>query len=520
MPIRLDIDIELFSLPNAPPPDLAALQTAVETGLADFWPALGLPASPEVHIRMRPEPIDLFDFTLRINGVWMSVPLYHPAAPVAPLAFRIQHAIFTHRTQLITDEQLRLLRAQWIDRRQTALAWNSAPLPVWRALAALLLEHGFSLNRLENCFECWMPGKSPEAAFEMLISNPETLRMGLMVHPDLAAAQREIDPGWQTRFPEYYEETYLNWGVITPQVEVEIREDMPVEHFRIRFNDLWLPVLPGLGTNQVLYNRNDADSNYFVPTEGAFFATTPGNGQEALPFLSGPWAYVLDWVRYWTAQCAGWFVNSDITDALLDNLEENNRSLVIMIREQWPVHRLCGLLRYLLRENTSIRNLSEILDVLLRIDGPLLVDDTQNLLYFPPVSRVVTIPPGVAPEPYRTDQLAGQVRAGLKYPVAFPHMRGGVLPCYNLAPPLLRDLRDGFFRHAVPFPGTAFYHLLKTLNETACLDSPKPVLIVPTGIRAAAAEALLPYFPQMTVLGNEELPPFFVPQIKAIINEQ
>lgn len=517
MPIRFDIDIEVFAGPDAAP-DATALQAAVEAGLRECWPAFGLPAEPAVQVRALPEAADLFEFTLRFNGEWVPVPVAQPGLPAPPLAFRILHAIFTHRTRLITDEQLRLLRAQLTETDRPARSWTSAPLPVWRAAATLLLEHGYSLDRLDDCFEYWSPDRSPEEAFERLIERPEVLTMTLSVSPQLAAA----NPGaavsdWGALATGFYTEAFLNWGILLPQLQVETDKELSGGQFRLRLNDLWAPVLAGPEPGEVLYDRPGPDASVFVPTPGRYFAKTPGPEQPD-PAVDGPWTYVFDWIRFWSGQCPGWYVNTGIIDALLDNMEENNRALIVMIREQWPTHRLCALLRSLLREGVSIRNLAEILDVLLRVDGPLAVDDTQHLLFFSPVSRVVTVPPGAALRAPGIAQLAGQVRAGLKYPVSFPYMRGGVLPAYNLDPALLRDLREGFFEHAIPEPGTAFARLLKSIRTYTAAELPRPVLIVPTGIRAAIVTTLRPYFPQMAILGNDELPPFFIPQIQAIIN--
>lgn len=513
MPIRFDIDIELFTPPGAAP-DAAALRAAVESGLSAIWPAMGLPAEPAVQVRVNAEAPDLFDFILRFDGAWIPVPVCQPGYPDAPLAWRVLHTLFVHRARLITDEQLRQLRARLSAGGRPAASWTSAPLPVWRALATLLLEHGFSLDRLPACFEQWAPDRSPEATFERLIEQPEMLTMTLEVSPALADAQSESDPGWETRAIQFYQDAYLNWGILLPQIQVVKAQNAAFEQFRLRLNDLWAPVLPGLSPGTALFDRPGAAATVYAPASGRYYAPAP----EAEGVIEGPWGYAFDWVRFWTGQCAGWFINTEIVDALLDNLEENNRSLVVMIREQWPTYRLCALLRQLLREEVSIRNLPELLDILLRIDGPLAVDDTENLLYFPPVSRVVTVPPGAAPNALSMAQLTGQVRAGLKYAVTFPYMRGGVLPAYNLDPVLLRDLREGFFEKAVPLPGTAFYQLLKNIRTHTAADFPKPVFIVPTGIRAAAVAALRPYFPQIAVLGNDEVPPFFVPQIQAIIN--
>lgn len=507
MPIRFNIDICIFQ-PAAAPQEMERLKTAVSAGIDALWPEFGLPAQPEVSIQWADELPALFDFEIRLDGQTCPVPVYHPDRLIPPLEYRILNAVFQNRTRLLTDELLRQLRRQCLSETKTAAGWSSAPLSVWRALAVLLLEHGFGLYRLNECFSSWAPDQSPETAFERLIENPETLNMTLQVNPTLADKS-----DWESFLPAFYREIYEELGVLAPEMDIEVSETLSAGQFRLRFNDLWLPVLPGLQVGESLYVSTGA--GIFAPYRDRFYAKTPPiDDPLQAPEFDNPHTFILDWAKYWVGLSAAWYVNAGIVESLLDKLEDSNRSLVIMVREQWPVQRLCGLLRALLKDKVSIRNLSEILDVLLRIDGPLPVDDTEYLVYFPPASRVVTIPPGVAPAAFSTDQLVSQVRAGLKYPIAFPHLRDGLLPCYNIDPPLLRDLRDGFFHQGVPTPGSAFYQLLLSVRDVTDADYPKPVLLAPTAVRPAIARLMRPYFPQMTVLGAEEIPPFFIPQVK------
>lgn len=517
MHTRFAIDIDLFPQPGAPPPDAAGVQSAVERYLEAWWPALGLPQDPAVQVHLRPEAADLFDFALQLEGRPVPVTVLHPARQAPLLAFRIWQALFFHRTALISDEHLRLLRRTCLQNEKTAPSWSSAPLSVWKTLATLLLKNGFSLNRLGQCIVHWTPEKSAEETFEQLIENPESLQLVLEAGPGLAVAHTGTDPGWEERFPEFYRDIYQDHGVLLPEVLQKTSDNLLFEQFILRLNDLPVPVLPGLSEGQALYEPTDEPASCYRPAEGIFYSTDPGDDVSRTPAVPGPRAYVMEWIKYWVDTCGSWFVNAGIIDALLDKLEESNRSLIVMIREQWPTHRLCPLLRQLLNESVSIRNLPEILDVLLRIEGTLVVDDTAHLLYFTPVNRVVTTPPGAVPGEFSIEQLAGQVRAGLKFPIVFPHLHNGILPCYNLEPALLRDLRDGFFENATPTPGSAFEHLLKTIRDQTDTGQSGPVLLVPTSIRPAATAALQPYFPQLVVLGHEEIPPFFIPQIKGMI---
>ena len=519
MATYFNIDIELFTGPGAAAADSGRVQEEVAKGVQEFWSGLGLPAEPVVTVTSSAEARELFDFSLCLDGQWAPTPVCQDGFSAAPLAFRILSTIFEHRVRLISDEQLRQLRAQCLEQQKTATSWSSAPLPVWRSLATLLLQNGFSLDRLSACFENWSPGKNPEEAFERLIENFDALRLSLTVHPQLAAAHPAADPGWEARFPEVYREVYQELGIILPQLSLETDDALSFEQFRLRLNDLWLPVLPGLGATQQLYTNPAAAKKIYLPGKSADLALEPEQDNVLqTPAIAGPWAYVQDWVKYWVARCAGWYVNTGIVDTQMDQLEESNRSLIIMIREQWPTYRLCAILRRLLLEGVSIRNLPEILDVLLRIDGPLAVDDTQYLPYFPPVSRVVVVPPGAPSTDLTDDQLVGQVRANLKYPVVYPYMQGGVLPCYTFDPTLLRDFREGFFRETAPGPGSVFQALLQKIAEQTLPDFPRPVFLVMSSIRPAVQVALRPYFPEMVVLGQEELPAFFIPSVKSLIN--
>lgn len=516
MPTPFDITIDLFLLPEAPAPDRLALQAEVERGVVQLWTSMGLPATPVVSMRWSDVPAGMFDFSLWLGGQWTPVPVVYRSQAPAPLGLRILRAIFDQRAHLITDEQLRLLRRQCQGQGKIAPAWSSAPLAIWRDMAILLLQNGFSLNRLSACFEHWNPERSAGQAFERLIENPQTLALTLTVHPDLAKAHTEANPGWESSFSSFYQDIYQELGILLPEVQLETSDKLPYEQFQLYLNDLWMPVLPGLKPGQARYEESPAagSGSVFMPVSGRYYTATPAADHAG----TGPWTCVIEWVYYWVTNCAGWFVNTGIVDARMDVLEETNRALIVMIREHWPTYRICAVLRQLLREHVSIRNLPEILDVLLRIEGPIAVDDTKYRTYFPPVSRVVTISPGAPPAELTDEQLAGQVRANLWFQVSAPFMAGGVLPCLAIDPEILPDFREGFFRDALPAPGSALFNLLQTLYEKINAGAQRPVLLVPGSARYAVYAVLQPYFPGLAVLSDDDIPPFFKPAIQATIH--
>ncbi|MBK9339166.1 MAG: FHIPEP family type III secretion protein [Lewinellaceae bacterium] len=506
MPTRFNIDIDLFAQSDSLPPDVAALQRDVAQELTELWPALGLPTEPAVSVHASAGLDHLFDFSLYLGGHPAPVPVFRADHPAAPVSFRIRSAIFAQRARLVTDEQLRLLREQYFYQTKTPPSWSSAPLSVWRALAALLLENGFSLDRLAQCLEHWNPEKSPEEAFERLIENMDALTLTLVVRPE----SEQDTAGGEAYFQEFYRQVYQDFGIVLPKIQIETSDELPEGHFRLRLNDLWVPVLPGPNPGEALYDGAGADTVY-CPVRGYYLQKKQiKNAAGQTPVVDDPWAYRLEWINYWVTRLAAWYVNSDLVETLLDDLEEDNRSLIVMTREQWPTHRLCAVLRYLLREQVSIRNLSEMLDVLLRLDGQVAVDETRYLTFFAPVARVIPVAPGM-PDAALTDaQLAGQVRAGLQYPVVFPHLKNNRLPAYGFSESLLRDFREGFFQNAEPRVGTVFHALLQAVSDQTAKDWPRPVFLAPTGIRPAIVAALRPYFPEMVVLGYDEVPPIFV----------
>ncbi|MCB9315824.1 MAG: hypothetical protein H6569_06775 [Lewinellaceae bacterium] len=473
MPARFDITATLFPIPGTAAPDVAAVQAAVESGLSNFWPALGLPTEPQVGVRLSTEPADLFDIALELGGRQVPVPVIHTNQQHDDLPYRILASIFSNRASLISSEQLRGLRAQCLAIQKPAMPWNTAPEADWRAIAELLLQNGFSLTRLAACFENWTPGQTVNAAFEELIGELEMLRLRVVVHPAIEKLE--------SRFPDFYQEVYESLGVILPKIVLETDETLAPGHFRLQLNDLILPVQPA-----------------------------PENNPD-------PEADCMNWLDSWVRQCAGWFVNTNLLEAQLDSFEESNRALIVMIREQWPTHQLCAILRQLLSERVNIRNLTEVLDVLLRIDGPVAVDDSLYLPYFPPVSRVVVMPPGAVTATANVQQLAGQVRANLKYPVVYPLLKGGVMPCYTFDPGVLRDFREGFFGTEIPRPGSTFYQLLRHIFDLTAVDLQRPVFLVPSGLRHTVQAALQPYFPSIEIIGHEEMPAFFVPSVKATV---
>lgn len=141
-------------------------------------------------------------------------------------------------------------------------------MPVLHALATLLLRHGFSLDRLPQCFAHWSPEQSPEETFERLIENPEALTLTITANPALGGGKVKL-------FCLVCQEIYQDRGILLPEITFETVAELPFEQFRLRFNDLWLPVLAGLQAGESLFAGSGADSEVFVPSKDSFYSKNP-----------------------------------------------------------------------------------------------------------------------------------------------------------------------------------------------------------------------------------------------------
>lgn len=383
----------------------AGLRTRVATYLRSLGHALGLPGA--VALRWQNG-----DAALSVGGE--SLPLALDAdAPDAVLEQGLAEALYRGRELLWTPATLRHLWSAWFPERQAWLAEAAA--------ASALLELLREAARWGFSAECLQAGlaalTAPPPSFDALVTvledaaaaaAPATLRI------EVAASQqaRWFDVAGGTPLPveadgqtmpelleKLAEDVFNELGLVLRCLPPTVADDLVEPSFRLRWNDIPLPVLKGLAADELLAEETPERLLASLAVHGEA-ARNPAGGSKCSRLrgdpqslraacaaagiaVRGPAAYILLWAIRELRRNAGAFMNGSLLDFLLGELATAFPELVRAARARFEPQTLSRVFRLLLAEAVSVRDLRSILDGLLSIRGSIVVDGVDQIVVVP-----------------------------------------------------------------------------------------------------------------------------------------
>jgi len=192
-------------------------------------------------------------------------------------------------------------------------------------------------------------------------------------------------------------------------------------------------------------------------------------------------------------------------EKLLDNLAHRFPDLVQAVRETFSTARLSALLRRLVGEEISVRNLRLLLEAALEADY--VVIDTHTYIVFDDRFALEKAPPGGS---MLTEHIAEYVRAQMKDYITHKYSGGqNTLYCLLIQPEMeadIRDLREG----VVAQPAEIHWRILKAIADDYWLYAPQHSrlsILTNNAVRGYLGELIREAFPRLPVLSYQELSP-------------
>ena len=207
---------------------------------------------------------------------------------------------------------------------------------------------------------------------------------------------------------------------------------------------------------------------------------------------------------------AGKLLTTELVELSLSILEQWFPALVAMARKRFGVPLMTEVLRQLLEEEISIRDLRGILESLLAIQG-VTAADSQHLILFFPYPAPTHLVPVLEDKPLTgltlTDYTTA-VRMGMRRTISHKYSRGeGTLQVYLLEPVIEARI---LLVEARPLSADERVQLHEAVErETGSLrkGGPQPVILTAAQVRRKLWELLHEEFPPLGVLSYQELPP-------------
>jgi hypothetical protein len=479
---------------------------------------LGVPA--QVSVQWTPVPRS----APRALAVWVDdrhcrleqTPL--PARVDLPaLVSRISLALYANRELLLSPAVVEELWRNWTG------GPGPCPAPVrdaLLALAALGLQatHGRLLAQAEAAT------LAPDVAFEKIV-NQTAGRLRIFVSPHgrgrFRFAQGDeddantIEYAFRTLTNDLFEEL----GLICPLGAVVTDPRLADDEFRIQLNDVRMPPRAGLAADEFLVAErvdrllllNIEGREAVNPDTGEMCAIIRGTAEADLCRNAGLdyWnhqGFVMLSATAAVRQAAGAFLTTDVVEVYSTKLSEAFPALVTRAQQAFSPAFLTRVLRHLLHEGITIRDLRSLLEGLLTLSERTQMDYFKHILFFldtdVPVTGTVGF--GSGREALAREH-AESLRHSLRRLICYRLSRGtNILPLYQLDPAIERRLAD-----PAPLSRDEYGRLIQALAEVGNVPptARNPVILTAATIRARTRREIEKEFPGLPVVSYQELMP-------------
>ncbi|NLF67035.1 MAG: FHIPEP family type III secretion protein [Chloroflexi bacterium] len=305
---------------------------------------------------------------------------------------------------------------------------------------------------------------------------------------------------------------YYELGMRYPDFRLVPDPDLPPHSFAVQINDVVGLPWAGLRAGEILVNKSV--ERLRLPGTDGVESQNPANDDEAA-LVTAEEKEGLEQAGMTTWDALGYLIlcfSRELREASAALFDQNLAAeLCYQLGEVFPAlnEALSGrfglafitrVLRRLLAEQISIRNLRQIAELILSFDT--IVADSRRLIIF---DNRLPLPEPLS-GPAEPEMMAAYVRTGMKELISHKMTRGqNTLPVLLLEPALEEALVEQ------SLDAEAIDRLLAAVREEMGGYSPgaadRPAILTDVGVRAHLARLLAPEFPDVPVLAYQELSP-------------
>jgi hypothetical protein len=515
-------------------PDAASFNGYLSRYLGDLVEDLRLPAQVRLTVRSvdRADPLDR-PYRIWIGGRegrvrLLSMPPHAPATTVARL---VAQDIFRNRELLVPEPVTEVVAGH----RQSDHPVNVSAALSTNKVRPLLLDlvcRCFRLDRAKSAAPPLIaneqPGQGPARA-EETAEAWDSLGLKIWFHrdqyntvqapdgsdPSLAVPGTPLGDLWQKAQAFLYDEL----GIFIPKLEVGVGDDLAAGEFRIQINDLRLPSCRGPAQNEfAVWSGNTALAGANIPCESAL---NPLGGECAIiEDKNGaaqrcrdlglepvdPLSFVDVHLRTEIRNNAAALLNEEVLKYALNLARLNSSAAVTAALGRFNLTTLGQILRNLLGEDISIKDLRNILEVLLSAAGTTDVDTPRFLVISPVAGRVFPGPQRLLAKELDSESYADCTRMSLRRYITRKYLAfSDELNAYVIDPELESAIRK------ISFSSHEHVDLLRALLEAGVVKSYRnggmPVILAQPATRRSLQRLIEKELPQSAVLNYYELLP-------------
>jgi type III secretion protein V len=411
---------------------------------------------------------------------------------------------------------------------QAARLESPALRAAFEALLAAGAGMGYALDRFRSVSQD-LPDPDPDGErwvepFESAVAARNAVDLRVFVRREVRdaflappVAPAKDSDRWESLTSMMGDGLFYELGIVLPRLELEADDALGPTELRIEVNDAQLPRRMLLPPGRALVNDTvDRLRLIGVPGEEAVH---PANGSSCAIIAAadvqaceaqglttwGPAGYAILTISAVARRMAGAFVTRHLVDFHTDMLAQAFPIVVEDVRKAMSRDALAQVLRALVDEEISIRNLLRIFEVLVQPEVCITADLAGHIVFAPPaVIRALSLRDGLRHASILERRLS-RVRGVMKREISHKYTRGGSTLVVFLVEPALET------RLAQPRPLSPLEHaaLLAALRHeiNRATMSQIPVILTTASIRARLRHEIAAGLPQVAVLSYQELSP-------------
>jgi hypothetical protein len=424
---------------------------------------------------------------------------------------------------LLTPELVQRLWNTWHPGQHERLNEGNRRVVMTRLLAAGV-RLGFSVERFRYVASSLEDSDEP-AAFEDAIAGRCTIRLSLSPAQYDAYMKRQNESGksaWNAALVMMRDSLFYELGIVYPPIAVECDSSLASGHWVVEWNDLSLPPRQGIRDDQMLVNDTPERLRLLLSDAKMEGILDPANGNEhSLTDLTYRRACEVAGLTAWDSmeylilelstvlrRAAGSFVHQYLVWYYLKALEQKpNRDnllpeLITRVRNSVSTSLLVQVLRGLVDEGISIRNLRLVLEVMLGSNPGAQADFSRNIVFVHNASGPVRDRHRLD-GPLTVQDYVDHIRNQMKREISHKYTRGANTIHVYLVDPRIEER----LRQPVPLFADEREALWSAVREAArtLVPGQQPVILTAQANRARLRDELRHEFPALAVISYQEL---------------
>jgi len=372
------------------------------------------------------------------------------------LASDIMEIIHNNRELLITREISLLTKKEYTSEDKSNL--NNLSDDIFYKLLITMVKHGFKLERCKD----FRPASDTIGSdylhyFDTLIAEVDSTNIKVTYNKAYEEFNKQaLKDDLNDMFILMQDGLFYELGIVFPKVKWEVNDRFDNNEFQFQINDVTYPSVLGLSPNECLVN-DTVDRLTLLNVKGKA-AINPANGSECAIINAAdakscesaglttwdPPGYLILYLSHQLRKRAGSFLTKNMVKNVLDSFSLAFPDLVKTVLGKYDLFTMTWILRDLVEEEISIRDLRNILDNLLCINGTTNVDLSEyNIVFQPEGTHLVYTDKETVNNLDFTD-FSDYIRAAaLNRYISHKYTRGGnALLVYLLDPEIEYKIRD------------------------------------------------------------------------------